>query len=351
MNILQLNFILCICYIFITRGIIAPLHVKDKIFLVVTYLQLILIHAFVEYSSVPDLSGYEEMFKNFGSLSWGECLNFSTGIEPGYAVINKLIYSLGFHFRGVLIGYSFCFLLALYKIIVKYSPIVKFSVIIILLTIFNQSLFVVRQYWALSIVIFSYKYIIERKILPFLIVVLTASLFHITALVTLPVYFLYGLNRKKLLIILIVLCFLTKIGLNAILVYGGMLIEAKSAYLQDDSFMSYVPLVESLFVLSCYCIALKNHVFKDGINKLLFVLCAVSACICIGGIGEVAIFIRLNLYFSLIPFLIFPMVIKRAKGVSNRFIISIFVIIFYYVLTFKSSSFDYLAGLKMDFLN
>lgn len=47
---------------------------------------------------------------------------------------------------------------------------------------------------ALVIVIFSYKYIKERKLLKFLICVFIASLFHKTSIVFLPAYFLYKLK-------------------------------------------------------------------------------------------------------------------------------------------------------------
>lgn len=351
MNILQINFFLCLSYTIIIQSLNVTSAIKDKIFLVVTYIQLLVLHSFVEYESVPDLTGYLEMFEIFGTSSWIECLNFTTGIEPGYALVNKIIYSIGLPFRAVIIVYSFCFLTILYRLLRKYSCSVTFSVIIILITFFNQSLFVLRQFWALSIIFFSYKYVIERKILPFLILLIIASSLHITALVTLPLYYLYSLSKRNLLSILIVLCFLTKIGLKAVLVYGALILEAKSEYLVRDSFMSYVPLLESVFLLFIYCIVLKDKVFENGINRLLFILSAISVCICFGAAGESAIFIRLNLYFSVTPFLILPKIVRYGKGISNKLIISTLILIIYYLLTFESSSFKYLKELQLVLFN
>ena len=342
MNLLQVNVILCIVYVLIIQCSKISFIQKNKIYLIITYLQLFFIHTFVDYDSVPDLAGYEDMFGMFGNCSWLECLNFSTGIEPGYAIINKFLYSLGLSFRSVNIIYNLCFISALYSVLSRYSYYPKLSIIIIVLTIFNQSIFVVRQFWALSIILLSLKHVIDRKVVPFVLMVLLATTFHITALIFMPVYFLYGLNKTKLITALISIGILSILSIQAILVYGGLLIQAKSEYLDGDSQMSVIPLVEALLLFSCYSIGMRGKVFEVGINKLLFILCAMSVCICLGAVGQSAIFIRLNLYFSITPFLIFPVLIFSARGNSNKCIIYTLILIFYYILTFQSSSFDYL---------
>jgi len=65
---------------------------------------------------------------------------------------------------------------------------------------FNQS----RQILALSIILYSYKYIVERNLLKYVLLILFASIFHNTALIFIPIYFLryIKLNWKTILLYL-----------------------------------------------------------------------------------------------------------------------------------------------------
>lgn len=67
---------------------------------------------------------------------------------------------------------------------------------------FYGSMNLLRQYLAASVALFSIRFILKRKPIPFFIIVLAASLFHMSALILIPVYFLANirLNRKILLI-------------------------------------------------------------------------------------------------------------------------------------------------------
>lgn len=75
-----------------------------------------------------------------------------------------------------------------------YSELRQFSLLIFLAQGFFVNLSLYRQWCAMAILTFSFKYIKERFI-PFLIIVILAAFFHRTALLFLIVYFLYD---KKL---------------------------------------------------------------------------------------------------------------------------------------------------------
>lgn len=66
---------------------------------------------------------------------------------------------------------------------------------------FFMSLSVVRQYMAVAIIFYCFKYIKERKIWSYLLVILLCTFIHKSAILALPIYFLYGnyVNKKIIL--------------------------------------------------------------------------------------------------------------------------------------------------------
>ena len=59
------------------------------------------------------------------------------------------------------------------------------------------SLNIMRQAIAMGITIFSYTYIKKRNLKKFILTIFIATNFHVTALIFLPLYFIYGLKNKK----------------------------------------------------------------------------------------------------------------------------------------------------------
>lgn len=66
---------------------------------------------------------------------------------------------------------------------------------------------IIRQMLAISISLFGIKYIKEKNFIKYLVVIVIASLFHLSALIMIPVYFLLKLpNNRKINIALIFIC-------------------------------------------------------------------------------------------------------------------------------------------------
>lgn len=111
-------------------------------------------------------------------------------------------YQLFFIITSLLILYFF------HKTINKFSSDKQMSILIFFCfpIFFFMSLSVIRQYVAVAILFYGFKYIRDRKLIKYLILVLIAFLFHKSALLALPIYFFYGnffVNRNFILIIFI----------------------------------------------------------------------------------------------------------------------------------------------------
>lgn len=127
-------------------------------------------------------------------------------IEYGFLLLNKL-FKLIFNNYYVLqfavtlfVGFSFCIF---YKNHSQY-PIVSLSLFVWML-FYNILMAQVRQSIALAIIVFSTQYVFDRKLFHFLSVIFAACFFHISAVVAIPLYFLYRNYGKTLPLILMLI--------------------------------------------------------------------------------------------------------------------------------------------------
>lgn len=101
-------------------------------------------------------------------------------------------YQILFIFTGAFMSVSFC------RFIKKYSNDYMFSVIMFLtLQYFDQSISGFRQMLAVSIVLYSYDYIIKKKPFKFIIIVLIASMIHTSTIFFLLLYPLSLIKEQK----------------------------------------------------------------------------------------------------------------------------------------------------------
>lgn len=114
-------------------------------------------------------------------------------VETGYVAFTKLFTTLGLSFSTFLFAIEF-FILAFsfygIKRIFKNSYITGF--LIFLLLFYNRSLNIVRQSMAISLIIFSIPYLIEKKYFKYLACIVMAYFFHKTA-----VFFIFAIIFAK----------------------------------------------------------------------------------------------------------------------------------------------------------
>lgn len=134
---------------------------------------------------------------------------------------------------------AFLCIIPVSKRIWQISPLPIFSLLIWYSVSFAH-MFPVRQTIAISLFVFSWKFIQERKLVPFICIIAIAMSFHATAIITLPVYFIWNRHfPAKIFVITIAIIFIVSILSGQIfsnLLYGvgGILFEAKlSEYMEN----------------------------------------------------------------------------------------------------------------------
>lgn len=160
---------------------------NKKIYLWLSFFILFFISAFRSVNIGNDTSEYVRLFNFFGTEN--NILELSTRFEIGYVVFNKILYSLSSNHLILFIVTSL-FIIGVWMIFIyKNSNMVWISVFLFInLRIYYFTLSGLRQAISMAILLISYKFLKERKFVPFLSLILIASLFHSSALIFLIVY-------------------------------------------------------------------------------------------------------------------------------------------------------------------
>jgi hypothetical protein len=157
-----------------------------------------------------DTDEYIDLYSRLSDFS--EIYTYSFRYEEGYLIFNWILNIFTNNPRILLIITSLIIFLILSKFIFTYSKIPWFTILLFFtLRYFDISLSGIRQMMALSFVLLSFKYVLEKKIIIFLMTVLFASSFHIASIIFVLAY---PLSKIKLSFQFIGLSILVTIGLS-----------------------------------------------------------------------------------------------------------------------------------------
>lgn len=145
----------------------------------------------LRYGVGIDYLGYLELFNMFGSQNE---IYLYLRYEPAFIFIIETLYKLKLNYVFLFILFAFLQISILYfsfkdrKHILPYLPIVLMLSGAAVMTFMNA----MRQAVSFCFFLFSIRYIIEKKLLYYLVCILLAFLFHRSAILLLPIYFLFS---------------------------------------------------------------------------------------------------------------------------------------------------------------
>lgn len=169
-----------------------------KLFIYIIAIQLFVISAFRSVNVGIDLTRYLPRYQLIGNTDWGKIfeLRHIVDFEYGYILLNKIISIFYNNEQFFLVVTSLIIVLSFSYFIYNYSRIPWLSFyLFITLGFYGSSFNILRQYIAISILLFSIKYIKNRSLIKFLLCLSLAISIHTTA-----VFFiiLYPLYKKKI---------------------------------------------------------------------------------------------------------------------------------------------------------
>lgn len=276
---------------------------REKVFLILAFLAVFLVIALQSEQNNGDLVQYHSAFERYRDYTWADFQLIKNNIkDPFYHICGSLFAHLGFSFHGwhMLIGFIYAF--SIYLLVSRYSSNVYISYIV-LITVgsFGFAMSGLRQTLAFAFLMFSFKYLENKKIIKFILFVLMASLFHSTAIIFLLAYPLYRLKLRLRNLILL------GIGAVVVILNGRLFLERfvsfigtdeiYSDYLNKESGLSIAGIIIFSFIL-IFCLVSYRLGFEDAKYKGLCNLAVVSLTFRILSVTMIAEMFRVSMYFA-----------------------------------------------------
>lgn len=189
------------------------------------------------YTAIADYGGDTETFRRFGFF---------------HGILIKLSSYLEF-FQLYFILTSFFFYYFFYLVIRDFSdfPVVSLMVFIAIPFFFLMSFNFIRQFSALILVYYGFRYIFERRVVSYFLIVLLASSIHYTSIIALPLYYLYSRRFHWMVYVLVLISSFFAFPLAKYMV--SVLIPGYSHYLDSPNkggavFQFFIFILSSLFL-------------------------------------------------------------------------------------------------------
>lgn len=314
------------------------------IFLILSMIPLVLLIGFRDISVGIDTNSYYSAFVR----TINNILTASDKIwlSSGFIILCRLVgfFSNKYIFLNLVIG--FFSVLLIYDSIWKNSKNPTLSLFIWLSTClyyqnFNQS----RQMLAISIVFFSYKYILNNNLKMFLLCTLVSASIHSSALIMIPFYFLSNLNINKknifIYIVVAVLCILFFPLINKIILstsYGG--IYGLTGWYNAKESSGIVLIFRLLLLISCLFLSTKTiNYYNSSDNKKLLNICI--WCVILQIITtRIYIIGRITTYFYMAFILLIPNIHYHLKSKLKGIVFILIILLFslYHFVYYKSVS-------------
>lgn len=166
---------------------------------------LILIFSALRFDVGYDYSMYYSIIE--GNIRWFDAQINRIELVPRLLILFSNF--IGFY-QFFFISTSFLITYFFYKSIKNNSSDKWLSTLIFVCfpLFFFMSLSIVRQYLAVAIIFYAFKYIKQKKLWSYLVIIILCTFIHESAILALPIYFLYGnFVNKKVIVLLYILGF------------------------------------------------------------------------------------------------------------------------------------------------
>lgn len=291
---------------------------KDKLFLGVSFFILSFISAFRGNEVGTDTDSYIDIFM-FYVIGASD-----PHTETGFALLNQFISYISDTPQAIIIATSILINLGFMHFIYRNSKNIWLSVYLyITLFYYFFSFNLVRQFIAMSIILFAWNFLKKGKIIRFILIVLIASTFHTTALISLLLIFVYlGRKSTKLITLITISTVVAIFSTNAIFNFIVQLFPRYYGYYdasnQDTGGIMPIVLYSVIFI-SLYLTREK----QNNEHNLMLNIAAICAALSVLNYFHY-LFYRPAFYFNVFAIILIPFIATRFKGKDH--LIAIYII-------------------------
>lgn len=324
MGIYVCNYLLLIIYMFLYK-MTNNKKVKKSVF-ILSLLQLILIQGLRNINLGSDMPFYW-IYYNTQRMHSIFNLSFSR-FEIMFKILTKIVSSITTNKQMYLLIISLLSNIPVSIIILKKSknPIMSF-LLYLSFGFYNFNFSGLRQAIAFAITFYSLIHIIDRKILKFIISIIVASLFHSSALVFLPAYFLYNFKITKLKIICIaiidIVIYIFKVQIFSF--FNSLFYENYDMVITNSVNWMIMCLVIVFFCLLFYKKVESNY------SSLIYNLVVIGSSIML--LSPIANnILRISNYYFMFIILLIPEIVYSLKIIKNKLLAENIVVLFAFIL-------------------
>lgn len=305
--------------------------VESKVFLAIAFVTMVLAAGLRDRSVGTDTSTYIGNFQSLQTFADAMTFGSYTG-EYGYWILNWLLHFVSDKYMVLLVVIAVVVVGCYQLTIVKYSlnHLISFFVFMTMgfyTFFFNGA----RQGIACAIYALAIGPLFDRNLIKYLGLVLLASLFHKTAIMTLPVYFVFNKDNTIKTNLLIFLIGVAGAYFFQNFVDLGKIFDERYQYYGTGTEGGGYYIIGLMSLIGCFFLIYKNfiHVYREQyglfLNMFLFgvMISVVSGLMGANPSGV----LRFSLYFNISAVFLWPIVFKNLANLSGKIlIIFIFVI-------------------------
>lgn len=300
--------------------------IYSKLIFIFTMLFMVFFIGF-RYEVGADWKNYLVIYDYFKYIDFKEALFIS---DIAYSILNYISQSLGFEdtiFVNVICGLLVCIF-----IYITFLKLKEYWVLLLILFPYHilvVSLNYTRQSVALAILMYAFTFLIEKRILKYIVFILFAALFHKTAILFLLFVPLFFMVKRYYLYLYEIL----SIGMISVMLYLSSLSE-QNMYISSDSDISSAGVFMrlSIHVIPVYLyLFFRNkfylHFNQQIINILDYMLLLILFC-CILALPFSTLSDRFNLYLIFFDLFVVSFIFYQAK-LSTRLAITLSLITYF----------------------
>lgn len=303
---------------------------KPNMLLVIIALSIPLLLATFREGVGTDYYNYLRSYNSVASISFKEYISSNFILELGHFIIRKGANLVNSY--GLMLGiYASITVLFTYFTLKNHQEkiSVALGLFLFLNIYFPMALNIMPQFAAISITMYALKYVFEKNIYRFIFFVFIASMFHTTALITIPIYFLWDKKEKKIVgkwktISAILICTIVAFNYQLVIEHFTTIefFGRYEIYSFENLRGQNRDLFLKIFLFIGILIFRKRLIKYDKRNELYILLLLFS--VIIGFTGFTSPFVkRIGLYFEVTQIIMLPCIVRLFKTKDRLFINSL----------------------------
>lgn len=308
-------------------------------------------------SGIGDTGYYMYNFQEYKKLSLLAAWNLK---EPGFKIWTILVGKITNNPQIFLLICSFVTIGMVLSTINRYSQNVQMSLYLFITAgMLVSTMNGLRQYLVIAVLFFSYKLVLEKKVLYYVLLCILLSTIHTSVLLMIPVFFYVQSkpwSRRKILLLVLVLILIAFRGefLLQILSEGlsdGQYSNYSEGLVSDNSRSANVFRVMVMCVPAVLSFIERNKFDYEDKEYNVCTNMAVLTALCYCMTLRTWVFARVAMYFGVYSLLLYPMLLNKIDERNKKLVVVLFYIfyfVFFYIDTKNVVYTNYYLGINVN---